>query len=295
MFRKLRRPSLHLAAVARAELPTFLSTTVGCVILVVGIMGLTVPYRFPDSGITGIAVLANYALGVSPAWVVAGANVLLLLWGWKELSTRFTLWTVYGVVLLSVLLKLCANMPHPDLHDRLLVAILAGVVKGVGGGLVFRAGASLGGTDIIVTVLRKRWGVEVGKYTFYINLVILSASVFIVGLEGALFGLVSVYANGVVTDGVLSSFDRRRLVLVISRDPYGVARFLTDEMRRGVTLLESKGGYSGEERPTILCLMSPRQTMELKRFLAGHDPRAFMVVSEASEVLGRGFKSWKEI
>jgi uncharacterized membrane-anchored protein YitT (DUF2179 family) len=175
------------------------------------------------------------------------------------------------------------------------VAILAGVVKGIGGGLVFRAGSSLGGTDIIVTALRKRYGVEVGKYTFYINIGILGLSIFVVGIEGALFGLVSVYANSVVTDGVLSSFDRRRLVLIISRDSDAVARFITQDVHRGVTVLQAKGGYSGEDRPTLLCLLSIRQTVEVKRFLAGHDSRAFMVVTDASEVLGRGFKSWKQV
>ena len=292
---RVKWQSLRLAALVRAEWSTFVSTTLGCVILVVGIMGFTVPYRFPDSGITGLAVLANYVWGISPAWVVALANVVLLIWSWKELSPRFVLWTIYGVALLTVLMKVLEGMPYPVLHDRLLVAILAGVVKGIGGGMVFRSGASLGGTDIIVVALRKRYGVEVGKYTFYINLGVLTLSAFVVGIEGALFGLVSVYANGVVTDNVLSSFDRRRLVFIVSKESAAVTRYITDQMRRGVTVLSGKGGFSGEDRPTLLCLLTPRQTMELKHFRALNAPRAFMVVSEASEVLGRGFKGWKEI
>ena len=161
------------------------------------------------------------------------------------------------MALLTVLMKVLEGMPYPVLHDRLLVAILAGVVKGIGGGMVFRSGASLGGTDIIVVALRKRYGVEVGKYTFYINLGVLTLSAFVVGIEGALFGLVSVYANGVVTDNVLSSFDRRRLVFIVSKESAAVTRYITDQMRRGVTVLSGKGGFSGEDRPTLLCLLTP--------------------------------------
>lgn len=280
---------------ARQELPMLALTTFGTVIVAFGIMSLTIPYRFPDSGISGIAVLSSYAFGISPAWVVGIANLVLLAWGIRELSPRFIGWTIYGVLLLTILLKLFEGIPYPHLDERLLVAILAGVVKGLGGGLVLRSGSSLGGTDIIVVVLRKRYGVEVGKFTFYINLAILGASVFIVGLEGAIYGLVSIFSNGLVTDNVLRSFDRRRQVFVISNTPDETAGFITEELHRGVTILRGEGGYTHQERPALLCVLTPRQTMDLKRYLSINDPRAFMIVSDASEVLGRGFKNWKAL
>lgn len=280
---------------ARRELPTFALMTFGASIVAFGIMALTIPYRLPDSGVSGIAVLANYALGISPAWVVGVANLILLLWGLKELSLRFVGWTVYAVSLLTILLKLLEGIPYPQLDELLLVAILAGAVKGLGGGLVLRSGSSLGGTDILVVALRKRYGVEVGRFTFYINLVILGISVFIVGLEGAIYGLVSIFVNGVVLDNVLRSFDRRRQVFVISNRPSEVSSYITHELHRGVTILHGEGGFTHEERPALLCVLTPRQTMDLKRFLSVHDPRAFMIVSDASEVLGRGFKNWTEL
>jgi uncharacterized membrane-anchored protein YitT (DUF2179 family) len=255
-------------------------------------MSLIIPYRLPDSGVSGIAVLSNYAFGISPAWVVGVANIILLAWGMKELSVRFVGWTVYAVVLLTALLKLFEGIPYPHLDELLLVAILAGVVKGLGGGLVLRSGSSLGGTDILVVALRKRYGMEVGRFTFYINLVILGVSVFIVGLEGAIYGLVSIFVNGLVLDNVLRSFDRRRQVFVISNRPKEIADFIIRELHRGVTILHGEGGFTHEERSALLCVLTPRQTMDLKRFLSVNDPKAFMIVSDASEVLGRGFKSW---
>ena len=288
----LRKTILRTLSATRKELPTFALMTFGTLIVAFGIMSLTIPYRLPDSGVSGIAVLTNYAFGISPAWVVGVANIILLAWGMKELSVRFVGWTVYAVVLLTALLKLFEGIPYPHLDELLLVAILAGVVKGLGGGLVLRSGSSLGGTDILVVALRKRYGMEVGRFTFYINLVILGVSVFIVGLEGAIYGLVSIFVNGLVLDNVLRSFDRRRQVFVISNRPKDIADFIIRELHRGVTILHGEGGFTHEKRSALLCVLTPRQTMDLKRFLSVNDPKAFMIVSDASEVLGRGFKSW---
>jgi len=237
----LKKTFLRGFSTIRQEFPTFALMTFGTIIVAFGIMALTVPYRFPDSGASGIAVLSSYAFGISPAWVVGIANLILLAWGIRELSPRFIGWTFYAVILLTFLLKLFEGIPYPHLDERLLVAILAGAVKGLGSGLVLRSGSSLGGTDIIVVALRKRYGVEVGQFTFYINLVILGVSIFIVGLEGAIYGLVSIFANALVTDNVLRSFDRRRQVIVISNIPDETGEFIMSELRRGVTFPHGEG------------------------------------------------------
>ena len=289
---KLRETLSKIYIHLKREFPTFVATSFGCFVVAFGIMALTVPYKFPDSGVSGIAVLSNYAFSISPAWVVGFTNAALLLWGLKELPKRFIVWTIYSVSLLTVLLKFFENIPHPDLNEMLLVAILAGVVKGLGGGLVIRSGSSLGGTDILMVAMRRRYGIEVGKFTFYINLFILSASIPLVGLEGALYGLVSIFCNGLVMDNVLRSFDKRRQVFVISSIPEIVSDFVMKELHRGVTLLNGEGGYTKEPRKIIFCLLTPRQSVELKRFLALNDPEAFMVISDATEVVGKGFKSW---
>jgi uncharacterized membrane-anchored protein YitT (DUF2179 family) len=181
------------------------------------------------------------------------------------------------------------------LNDMFLVAIAGGIIKGIGGGLIFRTGVSGGGTDVIIAVLRKRYGIEVGRYSFYINMLILGGSVGIVGMEKMLYGFVASYVSGQGIDSVLSSFDKRRLVLIMARETKPVVKYISDELNRGSTVLYGEGGFSGEARPTIMCLLTPRQTMVLKRYLAKEHPKAFMVVSEASEVLGRGFKHWKNI
>lgn len=294
--RELKHRKKMLYLLASAEWPTLAAAILGCILYVVGVVGFTIPYRFPDAGVTGLAVLASYTWGVSPALIVALANVVLLAWGWKQLSPRLVMWTVFNVALITIAMKLLDGATFfPKIEDRLLVAMIGGAIKGFGGGMVLRSGASMGGLDIITLALRKRYGVEVGRYSFYINLVILTFASFVVGIENALFGLVGVYASSVVTDNVLTSFDRRRLVFIITRNPEPAVEFIIKELNRGVTMLDSRGGYTREDQPTLMCLLSRRQVVDLKRFLRENDPRSFMVVSDATEVLGRGFKDWKSV
>lgn len=278
-----------------SEWSTFIISTIGSAIYTMGVIGFTLPYHFPDSGVMGIAILLKYALGFSPAVVTLIANAALLAWGGRELPKRFVAWTIYNVILISFLLEFLSGVQFPRISDMFLVAIAGGIIKGIGGGMVFRTGTSSGGLDVVVAVLRKRYGIEVGKYSFYINTFILVGSIGIVGLEKVLFGFVASYVVGQTMDNVLSSFDKRRLVFIIAGDTKPVVEYISEELHRGSTLLYGEGGFSGDKRATIMCLLTPRQTMVLKRYLAKSHPRSFMVVTEASEVLGNGFKHWKSI
>ena len=292
---KLKHLAVKTELFVLNEWSTFAISTIGSLMYTIGVIGFTLPYRFPDSGVMGIAILLKYTLGLAPSITSLVANVFLLAWGGRELSKRFVAWTIYNVLLISFLLEALKFIRFPMLNDMFLVAIAGGIIKGIGGGLIFRTGVSGGGTDIIIAVLRKRYGIEVGRYSFYINMLILGGSVGIVGMEKMLYGFVASYVSGQGIDSVLSSFDKRRLVLIMARETKPVVKYISDELNRGSTVLYGEGGFSGEARPTIMCLLTPRQTMVLKRYLAKEHPKAFMVVSEASEVLGRGFKHWKNI
>jgi uncharacterized membrane-anchored protein YitT (DUF2179 family) len=278
--------------IARAEWNTFLAVIFGCAAYSLGVMSFTVPFQFPDSGVTGIAILINYSVGISLPLLVGAANVGLLIWAWRELSVRMVLWTIFSVVLITVMMKLMENMPFAHTDQRLLIALIGGAIKGYGGGLVLHTGASMGGLDIVSLYIQKKYGMEIGKFSFYINMFIIGISTFIVGIENAMLGLVSVFASSILIDNTMSSFDMRRLVLIVTKDPEPVLHFVTSELKRGVTILKAQGGYSGEERPTIMCLLTRRQSVDLKRFIAENQPATFMVVSDAREVVGKGFKPW---
>ena len=292
---RLKHLTVKMELFVLSEWSTFVISTIGSLLYTIGVIGFTLPYRFPDAGVMGIAIILKYTIGLAPSLSSLVANVLLLAWGGRELSKRFVAWTIYNVLLISFLLEALNFVQFPVVNDMFLVAIAGGIIKGVGGGLIFRTGVSGGGMDIVIAVLRKRYGIEVGRYSFYINMVILGVSMGIVGLEKMLYGFVASYVSGQTMDSVLSSFDKRRLVLIMAKDTKPVVKYISDELHRGSTVLYGEGGFSGEARPTIMCLLTPRQTMVLKRYLAKSHPKSFMVVTEASEVLGNGFKHWKQI
>ncbi len=253
------------------------------------------PNRFPDLGVSGLAVLSNYVWGISPSWVILIGNAILMLWAWRELSPRFVIWTLFSIILFSFLIKVFEFIPFLNLNDKFMAAVVSGVIKGFGAGLILRMGASTGGLDIPGMALRKRYGIEMGQFSISCNSVILLLSAFVVGIQSTIYGVVALYIYGIVLDNTTRSFDRRKQVFVITNHPHEVSGFITGSLHRGVTLLHGEGGFSGKERIVLLALLEPRQVVALKRFLAENDPHAFMSINEASEVVGKGFKSWKSL
>ena len=254
----------------------------------------TLPYRFPDMGVSGVAVLSYYALGISPNWVIVGGNVLLLLWGRRELSTRLMLLSMLSIGVFSLFLALFERFPLPLPDDRFMATVITGFLKGVSTGAIFNAGGSGGGFDIIAMVLRRRHGIEVGRFSIVANSFILILSLGVVGLEAIVYGAVGIYVYGETLDHATRAFDRRKQALIITNIPDEVSRFISSK-GKGVPRVEGKGGYTGQPRRVLISLLEPRQVLQLKRFLKEEDPTAFVSICDASEVLGAGFKSWRSL
>ncbi|MDR1741925.1 MAG: YitT family protein [Synergistaceae bacterium] len=267
----------------------------GNIITASAVSNFTLPYRFPDAGVTGVAVLTNYVFGISPGWVVFFGNMALLAWGWRNLDTRFLLLTILSIVVFTGFLPVFNDLQLPLPHDnRFMGAVISGVLKGAAAGMIFNVGGSGGGTDIVAMVLRRRRGIEVGQFSLYVNMVILAASLKSIGLEAAVYGVVSFYVYGTVLDNATRKFDRRKQAFIITNIPDEVSRFITSR-GKGVTRLDGRGGYTGQPRPMLISLLEMRQVIQLKRYLQEHDPHAFVSICDASEVIGQGFKSWKSL
>ncbi|NLK30937.1 MAG: YitT family protein [Aminobacterium colombiense] len=274
---------------------TIIYTTIGTIIISFALVALIMPYRFASAGLTGIALISHYALNISPAWIIAIGNTVLLLWGWKVLSPRFVIWTFYVSILMTVSVMFFELFTYPLIQNVFLAAILGGVLGGLGMGLIFLGGGSSGGTDIIVMAARKKYGIDVGMYSFYINMGILLASWFVVDLEQLLMGGVLLYIESLTIDNVLKSFDRRKQLMIITQKPGEVKRFIIEELDRSATIIDARGAYSGEPKNMIMVVLTRRQAMELKRHVVSIDPMTFIILSDVAEVVGDGFKHWKNI
>lgn len=254
----------------------------------------TLHYHFPDLGVSGIAVLTNYIFGISPNWVILTGNILLLLWAWRDLNVKFLSLTVIAIATFSTALSIFSYFPLPLPDDKFMATVITGLMKGTAAGLMFNVGGSGGGTDIAAAALRRKYGLEVGRFSIFINFFILGLSIGVVGLEAVVYGAVGLYVNGITVDNVTRSFDKRKQAIIITNIPGEVSRFI-NEHGKGVTRIEGRGGYTGQPRPVLITLLEPRQVIQLKHFLKEKDEHAFVSICDASEVLGRGFKSWRSL
>ena len=283
---------LNVAKLWRAERDTLLGVTVGTLLTCFAVVALTMPYRFAGGGVIGIALIAEYAWGVSPAWVVGIVNAILLIWGWKTLSPRFALWTIYVTALSAAAIPVMEMFEYPVLENTILAAVLAGMVGGVGFGMLFRADASSGGTDIIAMVARKRRGVDIGAVSFYLNASVLVFSIVVVDVERILMGALLLYVESLMIDRVVKSFNRRTQVTVISGKPGEIAEFVVRELDRTATVMPGVGAYSGKDLRLLIVVLNRRQSVALKNFVRRVDPGAFLIFADVSEVVGEGFKGW---
>ncbi len=284
----------HIIYTVRTEWKAVAVIIIASSIQAFAVRYFTLHYRFPDLGVSGIAVLTNYMFGISPNWVILTGNILLALWAWRDLNARFLALTLTAIFTFSTMLSVFELFPLPLPEDKFMATVITGLLKGTAAGLMFNVGGSGGGTDIIAAALRKRYGIEVGRFSIFINFFILGLSIGVVGLEAVVYGAVGLYVNGITVDNVTRSFDKRKQALIITNIPDEVSRFI-NEHGRGVTRLEGEGGYTHQHRPVLLTLLEPRQVVLLKRFLKENDERAFVSICDASEVLGRGFKSWRSL
>lgn len=291
---KFRSALSHIAKMCREEWYTVAMIVAANVIFAFAVNYFTLPYKFPDLGVSGLAVLSSYLFGISPNWVLIIGNVLLIVWGRRELSARFLALTMLSIGTLSVFLSIFEMIPLDLPDDKFMATVITGLLKGASTGLMFRVGGSSGGFDIIASVMRRRHGIEVGSFSIFLNFFILALSIGVVGLDSVVYGAVGLYIYGVTLDNVTRSFDRRKQAIIITNEPDKVSAFIAAK-GRGVTRLEGRGGYTGQPRPLLLSLLEPRQVVQLKTFLREEDPKAFVSICDASEVLGEGFKSWRSL
>jgi uncharacterized membrane-anchored protein YitT (DUF2179 family) len=263
---------------------------IGSVLVALAADLFLIPNRVVSGGVVGIATILHYLAGTRVGLVTLLINIPLfvaaLVWGggWRT-GVR----TVFGVAVMSLAIDLLQPyLPHVT-TDPLLYTLYGGLLDGLGVGLVLRAGGTTGGTDIVASVLYRLRGTRLGATILATNVLILGAAALIFGLEPALYALLVVYVSTQVVDLVQQGLARTRSCLIVSQRYEPIRDAILAQLERGVTVLRGMGGYTGEERPVLLCAVSQSEVTRLKRLVQELDPEAFVIVTAASEVLGKGF------
>lgn len=251
------------------------------------------PNQIAFGGVTGVAQMINRLFGRPPVGLmIIAINIPLFLLAWKYLGKQMLFGSLYAMLLSSLLLDLFGGIIRfPTLEEPIMACIFGGVFLGLASGLVCREGASMGGTDIASRLIKLRIPtLSVGQLLMVLDLVVICCvSLVFHQLNSALMGIVALFVSTSVMDRVLFGTDPSKVAYIISDESQEIAQTIINEMHRGVTILHGAGAWSGAEKNVLLCAFKSRQIVVLKRRIKEIDPKAFLIVCNAYEVLGDGF------
>ena len=268
----------------------------GCAIFALGFDLFLEPNGLNAGGISGIAMII---MEVFPFGTVGAATALmnfpLFFFGGKKIGMRFFVGSIIGTVFFSLFLDLFAAIPVPE-TEPLLGAIYGGVICGAGLGLVFVNNASTGGSDIVIRLLKlKHRNLPIGTISLAFDFFVCAATGIVYGdISNMLYSLIAVFATSQLLDAVIYKFDFSRVAYIISREHKRIADAINYDLQRGVTYLYGQGYYSGDDTKVILCAVKQGQLADLKDLVVRIDPKAFIIVQDAHQVLGDGFARHSE-
>ncbi|MCI0764002.1 YitT family protein [Bacillus sp. TL12] len=264
---------------------------IGSLLFAIGINFFAIPNRLSEGGIIGLTVITYYLFEWSPGTVNLLINAVLLAIGYKFFDKKTMVYTILGIVSSSFFLYITEDIATPVNHDTLLAALFAGVFVGVGLGFMFRAGGTSGGSAILAQLANQYLGWSVGKGVLIIDIVVIAGSVFIIGQEKAMYTLVAVFIGAKVIDFIVEGLNTKTAVTIISNYPDMIRESIMKNMTRGVTVLEGKGGYTGNNKEVLYIVINKQELMQLKKVVSQKDENAFVVIHDVRDVLGGGFKA----
>ena len=267
----------------------------GCFLYACSVNIFTAPNDIAPGGVTGIATMLNHIFGMPigiTMWVI---NVPLFVAAWIWLGRGFTVRTLIATTISSILIDVNALwMPTftPGDGNLILVSLFGGVMAGLGLALIYMRSATTGGTEIMARLLERKFRhIPIGRLLFIVDAVVVAASIVVYGnVQTPLYAVIVIFVTGLVIDHIIYGADAGKMMMIVSAQYEEVSAAIMNEMDRGVTHLQARGGYTGEERPVLLCAVRKTEAYRLRRLVYRIDPAAFVVVLSTDEVLGEGFK-----
>lgn len=263
------------------------------------------PARITGGGATGVGTIFYYLFGFDQGTVMMFINIPLVLFGMKVFGWQYGIRTLVGSVMLSIWTTIIGHatgyqglLNYSDTVNVLLSALFGGVLMGVGIGLTMKSGSNTGGTDVISQVISHYFPVRVGTVSFTVNAVVVSCGGIFLGLQPMLFAIIAMYFSSQLTNYVLLGFGTNlaKAVYILSDEHVpDISQRVISELHRGGTVLQGTGIYTDKSHPMLIVIVPNNQLNHLMKIISNEDPAAFVYVTEAYEVLGRGFVSLKKV
>jgi uncharacterized membrane-anchored protein YitT (DUF2179 family) len=284
------------ASFVRHEAPRAIFLILGTVLIAFGYVMFQVSFNIVAGGLSGVALIINHftawPIGVM-YWIM---NIPMFILGYIYLGRwPFLIRTIIAVTIFSFLIDslqvVLPNLiaPYPVTENPLLATIYGGIIGGIGSGLLYRAGATVGGTSIVGRILQVKTGMPLSQTYFFADGAIIILAGFVFGWELALYGLLMMFISGLASDYTLEGPSTTRIATIITNHPQAVSDSLLTELHRGVSYWEITGAYTGQQHYMLTCTVSRPQVSQIRRVIADADPDAFVTISMGHNALGEGF------
>ena len=275
----------------------YLWITLGSVIYSISFNWFYVPNQIGFGGLTALGMILNHFSPVIPiGTVVLVLNIPLFLLGWKFLGWRTLVSSLFAMTATSLLVDLIAALYTFPAMDPMLAAIFGGVLLGVSMGMIFSKGATTGGTDLVARLLKIPFAwLPVGKLLLLVDLsMLLAVAAAFRSLESGMYGGIALYISTVIMDKVLYGLDQSKVAYIVTSNPRPMAAEIDKQLERGTTFLHGEGSFTGQDKLVLMCAFKQRQIVPLKAIVHDLDPEAFLIVCDAHEVLGQGFRRYQK-
>lgn len=258
----------------------------GSVICAIAIKGILVPKQFLAGGVTGLALLVHYVFASLPiGFLYFLLNIPLFVIGWMFVGRRFFWYSLAGMIIFSAVIF----WPYPvfPVEDMILNALAAGIITGIGSGMILRSLGSAGGLDILSVILFKRFSIRPGTTVMTFHAVMLFLALFRLPMERVLYTLIYFFINGYVVNLVVIGLSQRKAIMIISPRWKEISQQIMEKLQRGVTIVQGSGGYSGQQLHILYSVITLTELSRFKEMIRKIDPGAFVVVTETLEVMGK--------
>ena len=289
-----------LAALLKAStIADFFVMTLGAILLAVGVYFFKIPNGFSTGGVSGISTVLGglferYGVPITTGMMITGINVLLLIVGLFVVGRDFGIKTVYCSLLfsgLTMLLEAIVPLTEPITSEPVLDLVCAILLTAIGSALMFRVGASSGGTDIVAMILKKYTSLDIGKALLVTDFLIAASSFAVFGVEVGIFSLLGLFAKAFVVDGIIESIGVCKYFTIITTKKEEIGTYIMQTIHHGFTEVSGLGGFTGEEKTVLLTVCKRIEGARLRKFCREVDPHAFIIVTDTSEIIGKGFRA----